>query len=166
MKLARNSTSSNSSSNSSSSPSPQGAGGCASMSPTVGTCVRWSHRNSAFCPVRTAAAADVPAAAEMPFPAVATVNQLMPYGFMNVSVSPYLWPLILPYSPLAASAGCASVASRSGGPGGGGVYASLGNGGGGGSLQQQRLQLQFSPDRASVDAAGQTPEKAKFGKFH
>lgn len=163
MKLARSSTSSNSSS--SNSPSPQGAGGCASMSPTAGTCVRWSHRNSAFCPVRSAAAADVPAAAaaEMPFPTVATANQLMPYGFMNVPMSPYLWPLILPYSPLVAAAGCASVASRSGGPGGGGVYASLGNGG---SLQQQRLQLQFSPDRASVDAAGQTPEKAKFGEFH
>lgn len=150
MKLARSSNSST--------PSPQEtAGGVASMSPTAGTSVRWSHRNSAFCPVRSAAAAADTPAAEMPFPAIAAAGQLhVPYGFINEPMSPYLWPLMLPYSPLAAAAGCVAVA------GGGGL--SLGG------LQQlqhlqqqQRLhQLQFSPDRASLDAAGQTPEKAKF----
>lgn len=147
MKLAR-------SSSSSATPSPQGTGGAPSMSPTAGTSVRWSHRNSAFCPVRSVTA-DTPAA-EMPFPAMATAGQLqMPYGFM----SPYLWPLMLPYSPLAAAASCAAAASGTG---------SHALGGGHHhhqhhhqlqqqqQLQQQRLHQQFSPDRAGVDvAAGQ-----------
>lgn len=125
------------------------------MSPIVGTSVRWSHRNSAFCPVRSAAAAaaaaDTPAA-EMPFPAIATAGQLqMPYGFM----SPYLWPLMLPYSPLAAAAGCAAAASGAGGH-------ALDGGHHNQQqhhhlqqqqqqLQQQRLHQQISPDRAGMD---------------
>ncbi|VVC37616.1 Zinc finger C2H2-type [Cinara cedri] len=141
-------------SSSSSTPSPQAVGG-ASMSPTAGTRVRWSHRNSAFCPVRSAVA-DVPGP-EMSFSAAGQLQ--MPYGFMPMP--PYLWPLMLPYSPLTAAAAASS-------------HHPLGT-----SqqlhhqqqqqqqlLQQQQLQLrlqqQFSPDRASVDAAGRTPEKAKF----
>ncbi|XP_025418235.1 zinc finger protein sens-like [Sipha flava] len=163
MKLAR-------SSSSSASPSPQGPGSVASMSPTVGTSVRWSHRNSAFCPVRSAAAAaaaaDTPAA-EMPFPAMATAGQLqMPYGFM----SPYLWPLMLPYSPLAAAASCAAAANGAGGHAlGGGHHTNHATNQQHHHLQQQqqqqhqqqqqqhlqqqRLHQQFSPDRAGVDTA-------------
>lgn len=170
MKLARSSNSST--------PSPQRSSGAASMSPMAGTSVRWS-RNSAFFPVRSAAAAaDTPAAEmsfEMSFADVATASQLMPYGFINpMTMPPYLWPLMLPYSPFAATATGAA----------GHV---LGTGPHHHYLQQQphfqqqphhqhhqqQQQLQqphqgprqlFSPDRASVDAAGQTPEKAKFGK--
>lgn len=165
MKLARSSNSST--------PSPQGSSGAASMSPMAGTSVRWS-RNSAFFPVRSAAAAADTPAAEMSFADVATASQLMSYGFMNpMTMSPYLWPLILPYPPFAAAATGASHVL------GAGPHHQhhhnqqqphfqqrLHN------QQQQQHHLQpqqrprqlFSPDRASVDAAGQTPEKAKFGK--
>jgi hypothetical protein len=101
-------------------------------------------------------------AAEMPYPAVATPGHMMPYGFLNVPMSPYLWPLMMPYSPLSA-------------PGQAFCAANTGN------VEYQRQlqlqihhmhrqqherfrQLQFSPDRASVDAAGQTPEMARLGK--
>ncbi|XP_060848605.1 zinc finger protein 574-like [Rhopalosiphum padi] len=138
-----------------STPSPQGP----LMSPTAGTSVRWSHRNSAFCPVRSAAAAADTPAAEMPYPAVATPGHMMPYGFLNVPMSPYLWPLMMPYSPLSAPGQAFCTANT-------------------GTTEYQRQlqlqihhmhrqqherfrQLQFSPDRASVDAAGQTPEMAR-----
>lgn len=139
MKLARSS---------SNTPSPQAGADGPSMSLTVGTGVCWSqHRNSAFYPVRHAADGGGMMTPEVPpsFPAAAAAAaaaaahmQHMPYGFINgiVPMSPYLWPLMLPYSPLAAPSGHALA----------------------GQPQQ------FSPDRASVDAAGQTPEKAKFGK--
>lgn len=152
----------------SSTPSPLGAagGGAAAVSPTAGTSVKWSHRNSAFCPVRSGvAAADTPAA-EMPFTgttAAAGHHLHVPYGFINVPMSPYLWPLMLPYSPLAAAAGCVAAA------GGTGV---VGPPSYGGQQRREQAQLQqqqrqhFSPDRASLDAVGQTPEKARFtGEF-
>ncbi|XP_050531569.1 fez family zinc finger protein erm-like [Daktulosphaira vitifoliae] len=121
-----------------------------SMSPTAGTSVRWSHRNSAFYPVRHSDT--VPSDLSISMTA-AGANHLSPYGgFINglMPMSPYLWPLMMPYSPLtgcsghmiAAAAAAAAAAASS-------TNSSAGT------------TIRVSPDRVSDDI-GQTPEKAKF----
>ncbi|KAL4134857.1 hypothetical protein QTP88_006558 [Uroleucon formosanum] len=137
-----------------STPSPQGF----SLSPTAGTSVRWSHWNSAFCPVRSAAAAADMSTAEVPYPAMVTPGHMMPYRFINVRNPPYNWPLVIPYPPLPAAANHPFYLSNTGIEYHRQVQMQLNY------IQQQqhdRFRQQISPDRASLDAAGQTPEMAR-----
>ncbi|KAL5238598.1 hypothetical protein ACI65C_006008 [Semiaphis heraclei] len=137
-----------------STPSPQGF----SMSPTAGTSVRWSNWNSAFCPVRSAVAAmDMPFA-EVPYPAMIPPSQLMmhPYRVINDQNLPLVWPFGPSYPPMHTPnplyfSNTSTEYQRQ-------VrlqldYINM--------RQHERFRQQLSPDRASLDAAGQTPEMAR-----
>lgn len=140
-----------------STPSPQGF----SMSPTAGTSVRWSNWNSAFCPVRSAVAAMDMSIAEVPYPAMISSSHMMmrPYRVINDQNLPLVWPFGPSYPPMQTPNPLYFSNTRT-------EY-----------QRQVRLQLdyinlrqherfrqQLSPDRASLDAAGQTPEMARIGK--
>jgi len=137
-----------------STPSPQSF----SMSPTAGTSVRWSHWNSAFCPVRSAVAAMDMSFAEIPYPAMIPPGHMIQYRVNNDRNAQYGWPVAVPYPSLHTASHPfyfsnteyqRQVQLHLN-------YIHL--------RQHERLRQQISPDRASLDAAGQTPEMARFGK--
>lgn len=156
------------SSSNSSTPSPLGVGGAASsssMSPTAGSVVQWSQRNSAFYPVQSASSSPP----QVPHHAGGQLNTV-PFGFFMSQYN--LWPFV--YPPLQAAAAP--------------VGAPIGAGHAFHGHQhhhhhhhqvhyqhqhvQQQIQFQsltlqqISPDRASVDTAGTTPEKANVCEYH